>query len=55
VSISLPVSLDDVEAAAAVLQGAILRTPLAPSRTLSAIAGVDLSIKFENLQFTASF
>jgi threonine dehydratase len=33
----------------------VLRTPLAPSRTLSQIAGVELSIKFENLQFTASF
>src|SRR5688500_8601050 len=54
-SVSLPVSLGDVEAAAVVLAGAVLRTPLAPSRTLSEIAGVDLSIKFENLQFTASF
>jgi threonine dehydratase len=51
----LPVSLGDVEAAATVLDGAVLRTPLAPSRTLSSITGTDVSIKFENLQFTASF
>ena len=30
-------------------------TPLAPSRTLSALTGRDLRLKFENLQFTASF
>jgi threonine dehydratase len=54
-SASLPVSLRDVEAAAEVLRGAVLRTPLAPSRTLSEITGAELSIKFENLQFTASF
>jgi len=52
---SLPVVLDDVLAAAEVLRGNVLRTPLAPSRTLSAITGVELSMKFENLQFTASF
>jgi threonine dehydratase len=51
----LSVTLADVQAAAAVLHGAVLRTPLAPSRTLSAMTNVELSIKFENLQFTASF
>ena len=30
-------------------------TPLAPSRTLSALTNRDLVLKFENLQFTASF
>ena len=30
-------------------------TPLAPSRTLSALTNRDLLLKFENLQFTASF
>jgi threonine dehydratase len=49
------VTLADVRAAAAVIDGAVMRTPLAPSRTLSSITGADVSIKFENLQFTASF
>jgi threonine dehydratase len=31
------------------------RTPMRPSRTLSEITGADVWIKFENLQFTASF
>jgi threonine dehydratase len=51
----LPFTLDDVRAAADRLDGAISRTPCTPSSTLSAITGVDVSVKFENLQFTASF
>lgn len=49
------VSIDDVHAAAARLGGAIERTPLRLSRTLSEITGAEVWIKFENLQFTASF
>ena len=49
------VTLADVRAAAAVIEGAVMRTPLAASRTLGSITGADVSIKFENLQFTASF
>src|SRR5690606_29352980 len=33
----------------------IERTPLRHSRTLSALTGAEIYIKFENLQFTASF
>jgi len=33
----------------------VMRTPLLPSRTLSGIVGANLYLKFENLQFTASF
>ena len=51
----LPVHLADVEAAAAAIRGAVLRTPSAPSRTLSAVTGADVVVKFENLQFTASY
>ena len=51
----LPVSLADVRVAAEVIAGHVMRTPFAPSKTLSAIAGTQLSVKFENLQFTASF
>jgi len=45
----------DIHAAASRLHGHILDTPCLPSRTLSAIAGCEVFLKFENLQFTASF
>lgn len=45
----------DIRAAAGAIKGAIERTPTRHSRTLSAIAGSDIFLKFENLQFTASF
>lgn len=47
---------DDVAHAAARLAGHILNTPCVESRTLAAITGAArLHLKFENLQFTASF
>ena len=52
---SLPVTLDDVRAAAKAIEGQVLRTPVRHSRTLSQIAGCEIFLKFENLQFTASF
>lgn len=51
----LPVTIEDVRAAAEAIKGQVLRTPLRHSRTLSEIAGCDIYLKFENLQFTASF
>jgi threonine dehydratase len=51
----LPVTLADIEAAAARIAGAIVRTPTTHSRTLSELTGVNLFLKFENLQFTASY
>ncbi len=51
---SLPTA-DDVRAAAKRIAGAVERTPTRHSRTLSAIAGCEIFLKFENLQFTASF
>ncbi|MFY9954680.1 threonine ammonia-lyase [Bradyrhizobium sp.] len=51
----LPVSLRDVEAAAGVLAGAIRQTSFDRSRTLSDITGAGVWLKFENLQFTATF
>ncbi|MBN9554579.1 MAG: threonine ammonia-lyase [Alphaproteobacteria bacterium] len=51
----LPVTLDDVRAAAGVIEGHVVRTPTRHSRTLSDIAGCDIYLKFENRQFTASF
>lgn len=49
------VTLADVEAAARRLEGRVVRTPCLHSRTLSAIVGCEVWLKFENLQFTASF
>ena len=51
----MTLSLDDLHAAALRLRGHVLETPCLPSRTLSAIAGCEVYLKFENLQFTASF
>jgi threonine dehydratase len=50
-----PLQLDDVEAARGRLLGAIIETDCDWSRTLSLILGCKIWLKFENLQFTASF
>jgi threonine dehydratase len=49
------ISLEAIRAAAARIEGAVERTPFLPSRTLSRLTGCELHLKFENLQFTASF
>jgi len=54
-SANLPVTLKDIQAAAAAIKGAVVRTPTRHSRTLSGIAGCEVWLKFENRQFTASF
>jgi threonine dehydratase len=51
----LPVSIEAVREAAHSISGAVQRTPTRLSRTLSDIAGCEIWLKFENLQFTASF
>ncbi len=48
-------TLDDVRAAARRIQGAIVRTPMMHSQTLSQITGADIWLKFENQQFTAAY
>jgi len=48
-------SLDDIAAAAQRLRGEVVQTPCLASRTLSAMTGCEVFLKFENLQFTASF
>jgi threonine dehydratase len=52
---ALPVTADDVRAARRAIEGEVVRTPCLLSRTLSAITGAQVWLKFENLQFTASF
>lgn len=51
----MPVTLDSIRAAAAVIAGQVVATPCLHSRTLSAITGAQVWLKFENHQFTASF
>lgn len=47
--------LQDIRDAATRLQGQVLATPCVESQTLSHIVGAQVFLKFENLQFTASF
>lgn len=49
------VTLEDIEQAAQVIRGQVLETPFLASRTLSEVTGAQVYLKFENLQFTASF
>ncbi len=49
------VTFADIEVAAARLAGQVLDTPCVESRTLGQIVGCRVFLKFENLQFTASF
>ncbi|MGH9136946.1 MAG: threonine ammonia-lyase [Acidimicrobiales bacterium] len=51
----LPVTLDDVEAAARNLAGAVVHTPSRVSDTLSEILGCTVVLKFENFQFVAAY
>jgi threonine dehydratase len=51
----MPLSLDDIRAAADRIAGHVERTPCRFSRTLSEITGAEVWVKFENLQFTAAY
>jgi threonine dehydratase len=51
----MPVTIDQIRQAAETIAGHIIDTPCLHSRTLSRITGVQVFLKFENLQFTASF
>ncbi|MYF08297.1 MAG: threonine ammonia-lyase, partial [Rhodospirillaceae bacterium] len=51
----MTVTAQDIREAAGLLDGQIVRTPTLHSRTLSEIAGCGIWLKFENLQYTASF
>ena len=48
-------TIDDVRAAARSIEGAVVRTPTAYSKTLSRITGAEIWLKFENHQFTAAY
>lgn len=51
----LPVSIDDIRAAHDRIGRSIVRTPTLVSKTLSALVGATVYLKFENLQFTAAY
>src|SRR3979409_222033 len=51
----LPVTLGDIETVAGGLAGFVKRTSFERSRTLSDITGASVWLKFENLQYTATF
>src|SRR6266567_3557705 len=51
----LPVTLRDIEAAADTIAGFVKPTICERSRTISDIVSANVWIKFENLQFTATF
>ncbi len=51
----LPIGMDDVRAAQQRIGEHIVATPCLHSRTLSQLTDAQLWLKFENLQFTASF
>lgn len=51
----MSVTLQHIREAAAAIRGSVMDTPCLHSRTLSDITGAGIYLKFENLQFTASF
>ncbi|WOS66850.1 hydroxyectoine utilization dehydratase EutB [Sinorhizobium fredii] len=51
----LPVTIEDIEAAARRISGCVLRTPLVGSASLSKLCGVPVGLKLEHHQTTGSF
>ena len=51
----MTVTIKTIRKAAAAIDGAVARTPMVYSKTLSDITGAELWLKLENLQYTASF
>jgi threonine dehydratase len=52
---ALPVTFADVERAAKIVEGAVVNTDFDASRTLGEMFDAEVWLKFENLQFTASY
>ncbi|MCK0129057.1 threonine ammonia-lyase [Erythrobacter sp. F6033] len=48
-------TIETIRAAAARIEGAVVKTPMMHSITLSEITGAEVWLKFENLQFTAAY
>jgi len=51
----MTIELKHIQAAAQLLEGEVLRTPMMKSRGLSNLTGAEVFIKFENMQVTSSF
>ncbi len=51
----MTITIDTIREAARAIQGAVVHTPTVHSRTLSQLAGAEVFLKLENLQYTASF
>ncbi len=51
----MTIELKNIQAAAQLLKGEVLRTPMMKSRGLSNLTGAEVFIKFENMQVTSSF
>src|ERR1043166_9591135 len=51
----LAVTYGDIVQAADAIRGAVIATRFESSRTLSALLNAEIWLKFENLQFTASY
>jgi threonine dehydratase len=51
----MPVTIDRIRRTATTIAGSVVATPCLHSHTLSQIAGAEVFLKFENLQFTGSF
>ncbi|MBP2234772.1 threonine dehydratase [Sinorhizobium kostiense] len=54
-SASLPVTIEDIEAAGRRISGHVIATPLVASASLSKLCGVPVSLKLEHHQSTGSF
>ena len=52
---ALPVTIDDIRAAAAAIAGELSRTPAIPARALSALTGAEVVLKLESSHRTGSF
>ena len=50
-----PPTIDDIRAAAQRIEGAVIKTPMLVSRTLSEVISAEVWLKFEYLQFTAAY
>ena len=51
----MTVTIADIEKAATVIAGDVIRTPTVAAPGLSRIAGCDIHLKLESLQLTGSF
>ena len=51
----LPLTIDDINRAAATISGQVLATPCLPAQRLSMLVGAQVWVKYENLQVTNSF